>query len=99
MYSPDFLSWPTTSGSPPVRSISLSDHSFSALASSLACTLAHTKPWWRAMFFSNRAFNAASNSSRCFGVNSFLMLLLLFIVHAALKDNNLEQNSFLLAND
>src|ERR1700675_4217484 len=47
----------TTSGSPPVLSISLSDHSFSALASSFACTLAHSRPLWRFMFFSKRAFN------------------------------------------
>src|SRR5215470_8533868 len=58
MYSPVFLSWPTTSGSPPVLSISLSDHSFSAVASSFACTLAHSRPLWRFMFFSKRAFIA-----------------------------------------
>src|SRR5215469_13129054 len=39
MYSPVLLSWPTTSGSPPVLSISLSDHSLSALASSFAYLL------------------------------------------------------------
>src|ERR1700682_5170612 len=75
MYSPVFLSWPTTSGSPPVLSISLSDHSFSALASSFACTLAHSRPLWRLMFFSKRAFNAPHNSFRCFGDKSFLLLL------------------------
>ena len=32
--SPDYLTWPTTSGSPPVRSISPSDHSYSGFASS-----------------------------------------------------------------
>src|SRR6202171_810650 len=74
MYSPVFLSWPTTSGSPPVLSISLSDHSFSALASSFACTLAHSRPLWRFMFFSKRAFNALSNSLRCSGDNSFFLL-------------------------
>ena len=61
--SPDFTR--TTSGSPPVRSISASDHSLSGLASNRACTLAHTKPWWWAMFFSNRAFNAPSSFSCC----------------------------------
>src|SRR6184192_2526183 len=76
MYSAVFLSWPTTSGSPPVFSISLSDHSFSALASSFACSLAHSRPLWRFMFFSKRAFNALSSSSRCSGDKSFLSLLM-----------------------
>src|SRR5437773_10476851 len=76
MYSPVFLSWPTTSGSPPVLSISLSDHSFSALVSSFACTLAHSRPLWRLMFFSKRALNALSSSSRCSGERSFLLLLM-----------------------
>src|ERR1700682_6520982 len=75
MYSPVFLSWPTTSGSPPVLSISLSDHSFSALASSFACTLSHSRPLWRFMFFSKRACNALSSSARCSGDKSFLLLL------------------------
>src|ERR1700731_1389747 len=64
-----------TSGSPPVLSISLSDHSFSALASSFACTLSHSRPLWRLVFFSKRTFNALSSSSRCFGDKSFLLLL------------------------
>src|SRR5262245_23847338 len=76
MYAPVFLSCPTTSGSPPVLSISLSDHSFSALASSFACTFAHSRPLWRFMFFSKRAFNALSSSSRCSGDKSFLLLLM-----------------------
>src|SRR3981081_799552 len=76
MYSPVFLSWPTTSGSPPALSISLSDHSFSALASSFACTLSHSRPLWRFMFFSKRAFNALSSSSRCSGDRSFLLRLM-----------------------
>src|SRR5256885_16195667 len=76
MYSPVFLSCPTTSGSPPVLSISLSDHSFSVLASSFACTLAHSRPLWRFMFFSKRAFNAPSSSLRCSGDKSFLLLLM-----------------------
>src|SRR5712691_5552455 len=79
MYSPVFLSRPTTSGSPPVLSISLSDHSFSVLASSFACTFAHSRPLWRSMFFSKRAFNALSSSSRC-SDNSFLLLLMFFIL-------------------
>src|ERR1700737_60542 len=62
-----------TSGSPPVLSISLSDHSFSALASSFAFTLAHSRPLWRFIFFSKRAFKALSNSSRCSGDNSFFV--------------------------
>src|SRR3954447_26552857 len=66
MYSPVVLSRPTTSGSPPVLSISLSDHSFSASASSLACTFSHSRPLWRFMFCSKRACNALSSSSRCF---------------------------------
>src|SRR5207302_2130472 len=76
MYSPVFLSCPTTSGSPPVLSISLSDHSFSALASSFACTLSHARPLWRFMFFLKRAFNALSSSARCSGDKSFLLLLM-----------------------
>src|SRR5438309_4717837 len=76
MYSPVFLSCPTTSGSPPVLSISLSDHNFSALASSFACTLAHSRLLWRFMFFSKRAFNALSSSSRCSADKSFLLLLM-----------------------
>src|SRR3989442_2005636 len=76
MYSPFFLSCPTTSGSSPVLSISLSDHSFSALTSSFACTLTHSRPLWRFMFFSKRAFNALSSSSRCSGDKSFLLLLM-----------------------
>src|SRR5437667_7750135 len=80
MYSFVFLSNPTTSGSPPVLSISLSDHSFLVLASSLACTLAHSRFLWRFMFFSKRAFNALSSSSRCSGDNSFLLLLMFFIL-------------------
>src|SRR6516165_600464 len=85
MYSPVFLSWPTTSGSPPVLSISWSDHSFSVLASSLACTFDHSRPLWRFMFFSKRAFNVLSSSSRCSGDNSFLLLLMLFIVFAFME--------------
>src|SRR6202040_1692912 len=76
MYSPVFLSWPTTSGSPPVLSISLSDHSFPVLASSFARIFAHSRPLWRFMFFSKRAFNALSSSSRCSGDKSFLLLLM-----------------------
>src|SRR3989441_2049019 len=76
MCSPVFLSNPTTCGSPPVLSISLSDHNFSLLASSFAFTLAHSRPLWRFMFFSKRAFNALSSSSRCSGDKSFLLLLM-----------------------
>src|SRR6266480_5421247 len=54
------------SGSPPVLSISLSDHNFSALAPSFACTLAHSRPLCRSMFFSKRAFNVVNSSSCCF---------------------------------
>src|SRR3989442_4737272 len=73
MYSPVFLSNPTTSGSPPVLSISWSDHIFSGLAFSFACTLAHSRPLWRFMFFSKRAFNVLSSSSRCSGDNFFFV--------------------------
>src|SRR3984893_18718431 len=62
------------SGSPPVLSISLSDHSFSALASRFARMFTHSRPLWRFMFFSKRAFNALSCSSRCSGDKSFLLL-------------------------
>src|SRR5262249_30456625 len=80
MYSPVFLSCPTTSGSPPVLSISLSDHSFSVLAFSFASILPHSRPLSRFMFFAKRAFNALSRSSRCSGANSLLLLLGLFIL-------------------
>src|ERR1700730_2945722 len=76
MYSPVLLSWPITSGSPPVLSISLSDHNFSALASSFDCTCAHSRPLWRFWFFSKRAFNAPSSSSCCSGDKSFLLLFI-----------------------
>src|SRR5215472_17182283 len=76
MYSPVFLSCPTTSGSPPVVSISLSDQSFSVLASSFVCTLAHSRPIWRVMFFSKRPFNPLNSSSRCSGDRSSLLLLM-----------------------
>src|SRR5205807_2273909 len=49
---------------------------FSVLASSFACTLAHSRPLWRFMFFSKRAFNALSSCSRCSGDESFLLLLM-----------------------
>src|SRR6267143_5774851 len=65
-----------TSGSPPVLSISLSDHSSSAFASSFACTLAHSRPLWRFMFFSKRAFNAPNSSLLCSGDKSFLLLFM-----------------------
>src|SRR6267378_5552000 len=77
MYSPVFLSSPTTSGSPPVLSISLSDHNFSVLTSSFACTLAHSRPLWRFMFFSKRAFNALRSCSHCSGDKAFLFLSML----------------------
>src|SRR5215510_462834 len=80
MYSPVFLSRPTTSGSPPVLSISLSNHSFSILASSFAWTLAHSRPLWRFVFFSKRTFNALSSSSRCCRDNCFLLLVMCFIL-------------------
>src|SRR2546425_3062348 len=85
MYSPVFLSNPTTSGSPPVLSISLSDQSFSALASSFAFTLAHSRPLWRFVFFSKRAFSALSISSRCSGDNSFFVSTLFIWVWAFLQ--------------
>src|SRR5439155_18978543 len=53
---------------------------FSVLASSFACTFAHSRPLWRSMFFSKRPFNALSSSSRCSGDNSFLLLLMFFIL-------------------
>src|SRR5207247_10480838 len=64
-----------------VRSISWRHHSFSGVARSLYCTLAHSRTLWRFMFFSKRAFNALSSSSRCSGDNRFLLLLMLFIKH------------------
>src|SRR6266513_1040755 len=83
MYSPVFLSWPTTSGSPPVLAISLSDRSFSALASSFACTLSHSRPLWRFMFFSKRAFIVLGVSSRCSGEMLLMFRALVALIVAA----------------
>src|SRR3989475_12961838 len=80
MYSPVFLSRPTTSGSPPVLSISLSDHSFSAFTSSFACTLAHSRPLWRFLFFFKPAFKSLCCSSGCFVVEAFFLLLMFFAI-------------------
>src|SRR5580704_3656380 len=80
MYSPVFLSWPTTSGSPPLLSISWSVHSFSAFAPSFACTCDHSRPLWRCMCFSKRAFNTPSSSSRCSGDRSFFERLVAFFM-------------------
>ncbi|EAL11552.1 hypothetical protein protein [Bacillus cereus G9241] len=66
------MSYPTTSGSPPVTSISLSDHNFSGLAFSFTSTLAHSRPSWRFILFSKRACNTFISSSRCSTDNSFL---------------------------
>src|SRR6266481_7923020 len=82
MYSPVFLSRPTTSGSPPVLSISLSDHSISALTSSFACIFAHSRPLWRFMFCSKLVFNALNSSLRCSGDKSFLLFLMVRAVVA-----------------
>src|SRR5882757_4573378 len=89
-----FLSWPTTSGSPPVFSISLSDQSFSGFASSRACTLAHSRPLWRFMFFSKRVFNVSSSVLSCPADNFFLLLILSFIdlhqlFHKVIRDRDL----------
>src|SRR5206468_3716119 len=72
-------SWPTTSGSPPVFSISCNDHSLSVFASSFARTFAHSRPRWRSMFFRKRASNTRSSSSLCPAERSFLLSLLFFI--------------------
>ena len=56
----EVLSWP---GVVLLRFFS-EEISFSVLASSLAWTLSHARPLWRFMFFSNRAFNTPSKSSR-----------------------------------
>src|SRR5258708_28294397 len=83
MYSPVFLSWPTTSGSPPVLSISLSDHSFSVLASSLACTLAHSRPLWRFIFFFKKGFKPPRNFLPFFCVSSFFFFFFFFFFFLA----------------
>src|ERR1043165_801656 len=79
MYSPVFLSKPTTSGSPPVLSISLSDHSFLGSPSSFACTLVQSRPLWRFMFFSKRAFSVVSSAARS-STDNFCLLLMLPIL-------------------
>src|SRR5579863_3888091 len=64
-YSPVCLSRPMTSGSPPVRSISLSDQSALGLRMRRACTSSHSRPSWRLRFFSKRFLSVLSSSSRC----------------------------------
>src|SRR5258708_34108681 len=78
MYSPVFLSWPTTSGSPPVISISFSDHSFSVFASSFACTFAHSRPLWRFIFFFKRAFVSFGRFFSFFWEDSFFFFFFFF---------------------
>src|SRR5258706_6926232 len=63
-------------------------HSFSELASNLACTLAHSRPLWRFMFFSKRAFNTLSSSSACSDDNFFLLLFMLLILLYYLEFTN-----------
>src|SRR5258708_29210262 len=83
MYSPVFLSWPTTSGSPPVISISFSDHSFSVFASSFACTFAHSRPLWRFIFFFKRGFVAFRSFLRFFCEDFFFFFFFLFFLGRA----------------
>src|SRR5258707_5614222 len=80
MYSLLFLSNPTTSGSPPVLSISLSDHSFLVLASSFACTLAHSRPLWRVLFFSKKGFYFLGSFFPRFCGNFFFFVFIFFIL-------------------
>src|SRR5260221_10640452 len=80
MYSPVFLSWPTTSGSPPVISISFSDHSFSVFASSFACTFAHSRPLWRFIFFFKRGFVSFRRFFLFFCENFFFFFFFLFFL-------------------
>src|SRR5207302_10620442 len=82
MYSLVFLSRPSTSASPPVLPISLSHHTFSVLASIFACILAHSRPLWRFIFFSKRAFHALSSCSHCSDDKPFLLLLMFLAVVA-----------------
>src|SRR5262249_3876227 len=93
IYSPVFWSWPTTSGSPPVFSISFSAHSFSALFSSLDCTLAHSRPLWRSMFFSKRVFSVLSSSSRCFFERVMLDIVLTYYSMLP-RDPSIEDDRF-----
>src|SRR5690606_21834275 len=65
----------TTSGSPPVFSISLSDQSLSVLVSSFFCTSAHARFLWRFICFSKRAFNVCSSSSRSADFSDFLLAI------------------------
>src|SRR5688500_5801774 len=60
-----------TSGSPPVRSISPIDQSFSREASSFFWTADQTLPLWRAVFFSKRDFNVWRSCSRSVAANAF----------------------------
>jgi len=63
-----------------VVSISWSDQAFSALASSFACTLVHSRPLWRGMCFSKRVFSTLSSCVCCAGDNSFFDIFLFFHV-------------------
>src|SRR5574338_639132 len=69
-YAPVVASWPTTSGSPPLFSISLSGNNFSGWATSFAWTLAHSSPGWRVMCFSKRVLNVPRRASRSLLVSS-----------------------------
>src|SRR5207253_2300800 len=50
--------------------------------SCFACILAHSRPLWRFMFFSKRAFHALSSCSHCSGDKPFLLLLMFLAVVA-----------------
>src|SRR5215472_19178326 len=68
--SPVVLSLPTTSGSPPERSISWRDQSTAFFAVRRASTAAHSRPAWRSGWARKRASSFLSNASRCFGLSS-----------------------------
>ncbi len=74
MQSPVFLSRPTTSGSPPVRSISLSDQSFLPAAFNLSSTDTQGMSLWRLVYFSNRTRTFVRSSSRCLGDSVFVAI-------------------------
>src|SRR5579871_1492385 len=78
------LSYPMTSGSPPVFSISLSDHSFSELAASFARICDHSRPLGRLLFFSKRSSRVFNNSSFCADEKSFLPIVFFVFAAAAL---------------
>ncbi len=79
MYSPVWGPMPVISGSPPVRSISLSDHIFAGLAFSFASTSAHSMSSCRFLFFMKRVFNTLMKALH-FGLAIIFFSIFFFVI-------------------